>query len=781
MMSKSFLYLVSVVIWVVVSSLVYSLFDERLNEQYSNLENRVDTLLLTAKKIALLDSRVMFYENFDSYEYAKLLKKVSTSSSKSDLDSAKELLQNLAGPAIFSQINNIVTASFYSSEGMFIDSVSKRSESLRLPSGYFSSIDDEFEFFLQDDKMFSLLKKIYFQGSLVGYIVLSSPAIASLSQVFVQEGFNVSIVNNTPTKQIGCKFKETNFVCYKPSISQMSNSYYVIEGSNKEFQNTQDNLFFWLVIISAFFALLLFFIYKTQKASLTKKKLNETLSKQNRFLQTVIDAIPNPVFVKDSKLRYVMVNRAVVDFFGRNSKYEMLGKSDKELIADKKISEHFYSQDSSVLKEKKTLYIENEELLAGSEQLQKWYQTTKVPLIGIGYPKKEDMLLGIATDITKLENLKRELAEINEHLNIKITKELEERLKSQKRYKELFENIGEAIIAIKVEDESYKIDEVNLSALRLFSRDREDIIDCDLDKIISFDDIRETLDEIVSKGKLELKTEVLINKKAIFAELKARVYLHNCAKTILLSIRDITEHERLKKENREHERLIAQQAKMAEMGDMIGAIAHQWRQPLNSINAAAVKLKMHSALGSLTPKSVDEVTSFIEEQSDKMSDTISDFLNFFKPSKAKERFFLKEVVENIKKMLGVQLESRNIEFECDIDDIEIYGYKNELEHIILNLVINARDAFEGKSSKNNWIKIDGKSDDSRVVISVEDSAGGIPQNILDKIFNPYFTTKPTNKGTGIGLYMVKNILEKGFKGDIRVSNTEYGAKFIMEF
>jgi signal transduction histidine kinase len=246
----------------------------------------------------------------------------------------------------------------------------------------------------------------------------------------------------------------------------------------------------------------------------------------------------------------------------------------------------------------------------------------------------------------------------------------------------------------------------------------------------------------------------------------------------LLILEDITKIKNLEDSQKEQERMMAQQAKMAEMGDMIGAIAHQWRQPLNSINAASMKLRFLYELGKLENTNLAETTEFIESQSSKMSDTINDFLNFFKPSKERDMFSVNEVVENIKKMLGVQLENRNITLISDIEeDLMIYGYKNELEHVILNLITNARDAFEGKNIHPQIIELTAKSSGDKISISVEDGAGGIPEKIIDKIFNPYFSTKPTDKGTGIGLYMSKNIIEKGFHGKISVENSENGARF----
>ncbi len=251
----------------------------------------------------------------------------------------------------------------------------------------------------------------------------------------------------------------------------------------------------------------------------------------------------------------------------------------------------------------------------------------------------------------------------------------------------------------------------------------------------------------------------------------------------LFIFEDITKQKELEKEQSKNNRILAQQAKMAEMGEMLGAIAHQWRQPLNAINAAAIKLNFASSLGMSDPKEIEEKTKFIEQQSIKMSETINDFMNFFKPSKNKENFYFSDIFAKIHEFLQPQLKSRDIKLELvQKDKIKIYGFKNEFEHILLNLINNAKDAFEEYTEQNEKkIIICSAQENDHNIIKVIDNAGGIPQNILNKIFNPYFTTKEQGKGTGIGLYMTKTIIEKHFNGSINVTNNDDGAVFNIIF
>ncbi|MEA3289527.1 MAG: PAS domain-containing sensor histidine kinase, partial [Campylobacterota bacterium] len=249
----------------------------------------------------------------------------------------------------------------------------------------------------------------------------------------------------------------------------------------------------------------------------------------------------------------------------------------------------------------------------------------------------------------------------------------------------------------------------------------------------------------------------------------------------LLIFENITKQKQLEKEQHQNSKIIAQQAKMAEMGEMIGAIAHQWRQPLNAINAAAIKLNFASSLNMLENNEVQEKTKFIEEQSTKMSETINDFMNFFRPSKNKELFLVNTIYKKIFDFLGPQLKNKDIQLSIQTDhEIELYGFKNEFEHILLNIINNAKDAFDSLSeSEDKKIKVYLEESDNFNIVKIIDNAGGIPQNILNKIFNPYFTTKEEGKGTGIGLYMTKTIIEKHFKGTIEVDNFEEGARFTI--
>jgi len=227
--------------------------------------------------------------------------------------------------------------------------------------------------------------------------------------------------------------------------------------------------------------------------------------------------------------------------------------------------------------------------------------------------------------------------------------------------------------------------------------------------------------------------------------------------------------------------LIQQQAKHAQMGEMISMIAHQWRQPLNVIALYASNLELDAEMEELKEEGVLETVNNIKKQTQKMSQIIDSFAEFIKPETKKKVFLLKEVIDKSMDIMEAQLKARGIELIINEvkENIYICGYQTLLEQVIINLVSNARDAFEGKK-QNKKIEISCQKENEKIILKVKDNVkGGIPKEVQDRIFNPYFTTKGT-KGTGLGLYMSKQIIEDKFDGKIYFNSDENGTIFIIE-
>lgn len=233
---------------------------------------------------------------------------------------------------------------------------------------------------------------------------------------------------------------------------------------------------------------------------------------------------------------------------------------------------------------------------------------------------------------------------------------------------------------------------------------------------------------------------------------------------------------KIKKEleiNLEKDRILAQQQKMISMGQMIENIAHQWRQPLSIISTRASTLKLKNDLNMLENKELNEALEQIVSTSNYLSQTIDDFRYFFKPQKEKAIFSLSLAIQKSIELTKLSLEQNDIKVIFKEREINIYGYETELIQVFINAINNSKDAFFEKNIKDKLILINLKIIKDRVHIEFLDNALGVPEMIINKIFEPYFTTKHQYNGTGIGLYMSSEIITKHMKGSIFMVNCDF--------
>ena len=252
------------------------------------------------------------------------------------------------------------------------------------------------------------------------------------------------------------------------------------------------------------------------------------------------------------------------------------------------------------------------------------------------------------------------------------------------------------------------------------------------------------------------------------------------AEEALLQLNQTLE-QRVKEEvakNLDQERLLVQQSRLAAMGEMIGNIAHQWRQPINALNLLLANIRDAYEFGELNREEIEHQVETGNRLIQKMSATIDDFRDFFRPNKEKAPFRLATVVEEVKNILGASLAHHGIRLEETVDaDVVALGYANECAQVLLNLVNNAKETLVEKQATDGVIRVTVTREEGMAVVRVSDNGGGIPADILPKIFDPYFTTKP--KGTGIGLYMSKIIVENNMGGRISGRNVTDGAEFTV--
>jgi signal transduction histidine kinase len=233
--------------------------------------------------------------------------------------------------------------------------------------------------------------------------------------------------------------------------------------------------------------------------------------------------------------------------------------------------------------------------------------------------------------------------------------------------------------------------------------------------------------------------------------------------------------EKIKKEvdeNLKKDRLLSQQQKMISMGQMIENIAHQWRQPLSLITTSVSGLKIKKMLGDLDDEFFNKTLDSVMNTSQYLSSTIDDFRYFFKPQREKEDFYLENCCNRTIDLLEANFLEKNIKVICTIDDVKINGYETELIQVLINLLNNSKDALESKEDEK-LIFIDILRKNNKAIIKIKDNAGGIDEDILDKVFEPYFTTKHQAQGTGIGLYMCQEIVTKHMNGHIDITNTQF--------
>jgi len=233
------------------------------------------------------------------------------------------------------------------------------------------------------------------------------------------------------------------------------------------------------------------------------------------------------------------------------------------------------------------------------------------------------------------------------------------------------------------------------------------------------------------------------------------------------------------KKIRENEKLLISQSKQAVMGEMIEMIAHQWRQPITSIGMISNNILFDIVLDELDKDSLKDELDKINKQVMFLSNTIDDFRDFFKESKEKQEVSVADIIHGTMSIIDKQLEKHSIEvnIQNSVEDLSFFTFKNELIQVLLNILGNAKDAFEEKKIEHRKVTIICEKQDSSLIFCIEDNAGGVSDTIIDKIFEPYFSTKKKKNGTGLGLYMSMIIVTEHLNGKILVENKNNGATF----
>ncbi|MDN5354641.1 MAG: hypothetical protein PWQ09_1397 [Candidatus Cloacimonadota bacterium] len=228
---------------------------------------------------------------------------------------------------------------------------------------------------------------------------------------------------------------------------------------------------------------------------------------------------------------------------------------------------------------------------------------------------------------------------------------------------------------------------------------------------------------------------------------------------------------------REKDHLLIMQSRQAAMGEMIGNIAHQWRQPLTAVSAIVQDIEDAWEYNELDAAYLNKSVNKAMEQLQFMSRTIDDFRNFFQPNKEKANFNAKDIIEKTISFISKSFVHNQIKLEANLEDVTIYGFENEYSQVVLNILNNAKDAIKENNVHGGTVKLELTKNNGASQLVICDDGGGIPQKNITRIFDPYFTTKEQGKGTGIGLYMSKMIVENNMGGKIEAYNVKAGACF----
>nr|WP_281415214.1 ATP-binding protein [Geobacter hydrogenophilus] len=275
-----------------------------------------------------------------------------------------------------------------------------------------------------------------------------------------------------------------------------------------------------------------------------------------------------------------------------------------------------------------------------------------------------------------------------------------------------------------------------------------------------------------------LRQEVAERKRA---EEKARDLNNKLEESIAALEKEIANHRQTGEELRNKERLLILQSRQAAMGEMIGNIAHQWRQPLNLLALIVQSLPECGEGGELRAEHLKACTEKSMKVIFHMSQTIDDFRNFFMPDKEKVLFRVCDAVSRAVSIIEGSFAGSMIRIDTQsAGDPVINGYLNEFSQVLINILLNARDALVERNVDNPRVTITINTRDGKAVVVIADNAGGIPEEIMEKIFDPYFTTRGPDRGTGVGLFMSKTIIEKNMNGSLTARNVGEGAEFRIE-
>jgi PAS domain S-box-containing protein len=495
------------------------------------------------------------------------------------------------------------------------------------------------------------------------------------------------------------------------------------------------------------------------------------MSQFTDVIKTITDETPNIIMIKNYDGKFAFANQTLATLYNTTPE-NMVGKSDSDFNPNKEQTD-FYLKNIQDIMDSNQLQIVYEESTDVATNQNRHYQSLKKPFIDSNGKKN---ILVLANDITDIHNERVKIEEKETMLNLAL------------------EIIGEGVWDW---DLSTNMVKHNQQWCDMFYVD-DSKLEHDLEffsSVLHPDDAKGVFEKI--QKTLQTNQNYISQHRIIctdgtikWVEDRGRVIKFdgdNNPLRMIGCVKDITDTVNLKAK----ELLLEKQSRLATLGEMIGNIAHQWRQPLSMITTMASTVSVYNSMKSLDEKIIDESMDGIIKQAEYLSDTITDFRNFIKNDRDKQNFHISSMIQKCLSIANASLSKYYIQIVLNGDDDALCnGFESEILQALLNILNNAKDVLVEKveDELSRFIFIETKINDNTIEITIKDNAGGIPENILDKVFDPYFTTKNDTDGTGLGLHMSKQIIEDSF-GKLTVSNQVFsyqeiehkGAMFTLTF
>ena len=397
----------------------------------------------------------------------------------------------------------------------------------------------------------------------------------------------------------------------------------------------------------------------------------------------------------------------------------------------------------------------------------------------------------------------RNWTEEKDKLELNIKKRTKELAEQKHAFEAIYKTTKDGIAILDIETTAFL--DANPAYCEMTGYEKDELLRTSCMKLSIEEDwekSRKALEYVQKNGYITDFIKTCVKQDGTHIIINMSISLMDDKKRVLVSSKDITKHKEMENElhemnknletrikqevekNRRNEFQLLEQSKNASMGEMIGNIAHQWRQPLSAITTNASALKVNYQLGIMDDNEIDLKMDSIIDKANYLSKTIDTFRNFLKSDNNEFADFpIEATVERSIQIVDAAMKDLHIKLIDEIDYSKlsvIEGVQSELSQVIINILNNAKDVLRDNHIDDPWVKISLLESNGMYVLSIEDNAGGVPKEVLPKIFDPYFTTKHQSQGTGLGLHMSYRILTESFKGKLYVKNTTNGAKFYIE-